>query len=49
MTRITLSVALEIWRAFRSACIGRGLTASKEIERFMHQQVQSWQNEEKHS
>lgn len=47
MTRITLSVALETWRAFRAACISRGLTASKEIQRFMSQQLKAWQQTKK--
>lgn len=35
-----------LWRAFRMACLARGTSASKEIERFMRDQLDTWQRED---
>ena len=45
-SKVTLSLVTETWRAFRIACLQRGLSASKEITRFMQAQLQRWTNEE---
>jgi hypothetical protein len=42
MTKINLYVALATWRAFRMACVARGTSASKEVERLMREQLTAW-------
>jgi len=45
MTKVTLSLTLALWRAFRMACIGRGTSASKEIDRLIRAQLALWDQE----
>ena len=45
MTKVTLSIALATWRAFRMGCIARGTSASREVERFMLAQLETWQHD----
>src|SRR5262245_10473717 len=46
--RITVSFNdTVLWREFRAACIRRQTSASHEIERFVREQLQVWQQEEK--
>lgn len=40
--KITLLVDQAIWRAFRAACIERGLVSGKMIEEFMRSQIKKW-------
>src|SRR5262245_6601164 len=37
LTKVTLSIALSTWRAFRMACLARGISASQAVVAFMQE------------
>jgi len=43
--KITISMYPSLWHAFRIACVNRKTSASKEIQRFIVQQLATWQEE----
>ena len=41
--KVNLTLEGDLWRAFRSACITRGIrSASSEIEEFIRERLQQW-------
>jgi hypothetical protein len=43
--RVGLYLLYETWHAFRIACVTRKLSASKEIDRLIRQQLAAWQRD----
>lgn len=43
--KITVTVLRATWRAFRMACLERGTSAGKEIEKLIAAQLAAWQHE----
>ena len=43
--RINISLHPSLWHAFRVACVQRKTSASKEIQRFIAQQLAAWQQQ----
>ena len=43
--KVTVSMPLDLWHAFRVACLQRKTSASKEIQRFIAQQLAAWQQQ----
>jgi len=41
--RVGVYIDRTLWQAFRVACVQRQLSASKEIQRFIAQQLAAWQ------
>ena len=43
--RINISLHPSLWYAFRVACVQRKTSASKEIQRFITEQLAAWQRQ----
>lgn len=43
--KVTISMHLSLWHAFRVACVQRNTSASKEIQRFITQQLAAWEQQ----
>ena len=43
--KVTISMPEALWHAFRVACVQRKTSASKEIQRFITQQLTAWEHQ----
>jgi hypothetical protein len=41
-TTITVNLDADVWHAYRVACLTRKTSASREITRFMRQELEAW-------
>jgi hypothetical protein len=41
--KVGVSIAVEVWQAYRMACLQHQLSASKQVEHLIREQLERWQ------